>query len=138
MEKGNDMVVISEDRETAEKLEQKLNKKEKFYNGLMIAGKTLANFGTPVFVGSLVSPFDFDGPIIEIVSGVLMVGGNILKFVSKEKLKEIKAMKTNGEDYSIIDDDYDPQEVEKIGGILAQLRAKAEEKKALKEEKTLA
>ena len=86
MNNNPEVIVIKEKRENVDKMKQELAKKEKQYTTLKNVGEALSAFGTPVLIGSLLSPFDFDGPIIEIVSGVVLIAGTIMKKVAQNEL----------------------------------------------------
>ena len=92
-----DVVVVSESRSDAEKMKEALARKEKTCRTINKVGVVLTTIGSPTLVASLVSPFDFDGPIIEIVSGIVLIIGTLMKKFSGDELEEIEAIKTQGE-----------------------------------------
>ena len=59
MNNNPEVIVIKEKRENVDKMKQELAKKEKQYTTLKNVGEALSAFGTPVLIGSLLSPFDF-------------------------------------------------------------------------------
>ena len=86
-------LVIKENKNTINDMKAKAAKKEQFYSKIYKIGKDLS---TPILIGSLLSPFDFEGPLIEIVSAVTLGVGLIMKSVGKTGLEESKAVLTNG------------------------------------------
>lgn len=105
-------VVIEEDRENIKKIENYC-KKKKNIELLGKVGNSLTKVGSPVLIGSVLSPFDFEGPIIEIISGVIVLCGIIMKEVSKSKLEKIKAINTDGVSYTKHKLDEDDAEIAK-------------------------
>ena len=88
--------VIKENKNTINDMKAKAAKKEQFYSKIYKIGKDLSSTSTPILIGSLLSPFDFEGPLIEIVSAVTLGVGLIMKSVGKTGLEESKAVLTNG------------------------------------------
>ena len=111
-------LVISESKENTEKIKSALEKKEEFYVKLNKTGNVLTTVGKPVLIGSLLSPFDFEGPIIEIASALTLSIGIIIKAIAKNELKEINAIKTNGEKYQDVEYDIDEKVEKEIQEIL--------------------
>lgn len=122
-------LVISESKENTEKIKSALEKKEEFYVKLNKTGNVLTTVGKPVLIGSLLSPFDFEGPIIEIASAVTLSIGIIIKAIAKNELKEIKAIKTNGEKYQDVQDDIDEKVEKEIQEILDTINKRKSSKK---------
>lgn len=122
-------LVISESKETTEKIKSALEKKEEFYVKLNRTGNVLTTVGKPVLIGSLLSPFDFEGPIIEIASAVTLSIGIIIKAIAKNELKEIKAIKTNGERYQDVQYDIDEKVEKEIQEILDTINKRKSGKK---------
>lgn len=122
-------LVISESKENTEKIKSALEKKEEFYVKLNKTGNVLTTVGKPVLIGSLLSPFDFEGPIIEIASAVTLSIGIIIKTIAKNELKEIKAIKTNGEKYQDVQDDIDEKVEKEIQEILDTISKRKSSKK---------
>ncbi len=89
-------LVIKEKKSTINDIKAKVAKKEQFYSRLYKIGKDLSSTSTPILIGSLLSPFDFEGPLIEIVSAVTLGIGLIMKSIGKTGLEESKAVLTNG------------------------------------------
>ena len=70
--------------------QQEITKLTKKWKTVKNIGDGILGFGTAGFVGSVLSPFDFEGPVVEIVTGVLAVGGFILKKVGEGHLEDIE------------------------------------------------
>lgn len=66
---------------------EKLKKKWTTINNVSTAVSSIAGSG---FIVSLLSPFDFDGPIIEIVTAVTALVGFLGKMISKYILEQLK------------------------------------------------
>ena len=80
--KNSGVVVIDSSKEKNEKLKKKWSTINEISSGL-------TNISTSGFIVSLLSPFEFDGPIIEIVTAVLAALGFVMKKISESKLKKI-------------------------------------------------
>lgn len=110
-----DTIIIEENREEVNKLKEKLDKKEKTFTTLGKVGKSLTNFGMPVFIGSILSPFDFEGPVIEMVSALTLGVGALINTIAKKELEEIKTIRTNGyNNYEKINYELDQDTSDKI------------------------
>lgn len=132
MEMNNDLpeaLVISKSKENTEKIKSALEKKEEFYVKLNKTGNVLTTVGKPVLIGSLLSPFDFEGPIIEIASALTLSIGIIIKAIAKNELKEIKAIKTNGEKYQDVEYDIDEKVEKEIQEILDTINKRKSSKR---------
>lgn len=115
-------VVVTEDKEDIKKMQDSLSKKEEKYLSLYKTGNALKTFGTPVLIASLLSPFDIEGPLIEIVSGVTLAVGAILTTVAKNELEEIKAIKANGTaDYQNISYKLDKKDEEDLANVVNKI-----------------
>ena len=53
-----DGIYLYETRDNVDKMKEELKKKEKTFTTVNKVGNLLTKIGSPVFVGSLVSPFD--------------------------------------------------------------------------------
>lgn len=122
-------LVISESKENTEKIKSALEKKEEFYVKLNKTGNVLTTVGKPVLIGSLLSPFDFEGPIIEIASALTLSIGIIIKAIAKNELKEINAIKTNGEKYQDVEYDIDEKVEKEIQEILDTINKRKSSKR---------
>ena len=91
-----DTLVIKEKKSTISNMKAKAIKKKQFYSKIYKIGKDLSSTSTPILIGSLLSPFDFEGPFIEIVSAVTLGIGLIMKSIGKNGLEESRAVLTNG------------------------------------------
>lgn len=76
------VVVIDSSREKNEKLKKKWANVNK-------ASSEVTKLASSGFFVSLLSPFDFDGPIVEIVTAVVAAVGFVLKKVSDFKLSKL-------------------------------------------------
>ena len=75
----NGSAVIDSNPEEIAKLTKKWQKMQK-------TGERLYKFGTSGFVITLLSPFDFEGPVAEIVAAVVAAVGFGMKTIAKNKL----------------------------------------------------
>ncbi|MBP5678579.1 MAG: hypothetical protein J6X28_01965 [Bacilli bacterium] len=66
------------------------------YQDLKLAGDILLGIGGTGFIGSVLSPFDFEGPVIEILTGIIAIIGIILKKVGENKLADLHGVETTG------------------------------------------
>lgn len=120
-----DVVVVSESRSDAEKMKEALARKEKTCRTINKVGTVLTTIGSPALVASLISPFDFDGPIIEIISGIVLIVGTLMKKFSGDELEEIEAIKTQGEyHYQKVSSKIDDQDMRDIQTTFERLREK--------------
>ena len=71
--------------DSSKEIEKKLRK----WKDLKLAGDILLGIGGTGFVGSVLSPFDFEGPVIEILTGILALIGLILKKVGENNIADI-------------------------------------------------
>lgn len=125
-----DTVIVTESRSDAEKLKAKLARKEKTCRTINKVGTVLTTIGSPVLVASLISPFDIEGPVVEIISGVVLVIGTLMKKFSKDELEEIEAIKNSGEyRYQKISSKVDDEDMENIRVTFDKIREKAENKR---------
>ena len=102
METYPDGIYLYESRDSVEKMKEELAKKEKNFQTMQKIGNVLTQIGSPVLVGSLVSPFDIEGPTVEIISGVVLVVGTIMKKVSKDELEKLEVTKLLKQSINII------------------------------------
>lgn len=78
----------------------KLVNKVSSYIKIEKAGNVLLSSGTPTFIISILSPFEFEGPIIEIATSSAIIVGLILKLVGKSNLKKLKSFINDNEKLS--------------------------------------
>ena len=71
-------------------MEQEIVRKIRKYKDMKLAGDILLGIGGTGFIGSVLSPFDFEGPIIEILTGILALIGLILKKVGENNLEDLQ------------------------------------------------
>lgn len=91
MDNNSGVVILDSSKEKNEKLKKR-------WSTVNSVANVLTTASTSGFVVSLLSPFDFEGPVIEIVTAVLAAVGFIMKKVSTAKLENI-------EENNILDDD---------------------------------
>lgn len=121
---------VSEKRSDVEKMKEALAKKEKRCRTINKVGTVLTTIGSPVLVGSLISPFDFEGPVVEIISGIVLVAGTLMKKFSGDELEEIEAIKSSGEyHYQKVSTKIDDQDLKNIQITFDKLKEKAENKR---------
>lgn len=126
-------VVVTENKEDIKKMQDELSKKEKKYLSLYKTGEVISSVSTPIFIGSLLSPLDIEGPVVEIVSGVTLAVGAILKTVAKNELEEIKVIRTNGTvDYQNISYKLDKETEESLKNTVNKIIAMKENQKEAK------
>lgn len=121
-----DGIYLYEDREDVNKMKEELIKKEKTFTTMNKVGNLLTQIGSPVFVGSLVSPFDIEGPTIEIISAVVLVVGTLMKKISLDELEKLEAIKNNGVvGSSKLTSNFDQQDIENIRKTFDDIRTKS-------------
>ena len=122
-------LVIKENKNTINDMKAKAAKKEQFYSKIYKIGKDLSSTSTPILIGSLLSPFDFEGPLIEIVSAVTLGIGLIMKSVGKTGLEESKAILTNGSStYSKASKLMTEEEEIRLSNLIETIKANKKEK----------
>lgn len=125
-----DTLMVSENRSDVKKMKEELQKKEKTYRTINKVGTALTTIGSPVLVGSLVSPFDIEGPLVEIISGIVLVIGTLMKKFSADELEEIEAIKNNGEyHYQKVSSHIDDEDMENIRSTFEAIKEKAQKRK---------
>ena len=92
MNSSNGVIVLDSTKEKNEELIKKWSKINKKSNEIT----SLASSG---FIVSLLSPFDFEGPTLEIITAVVAAVGFIMK-----KTSEYKLNKLNNTDSKILDE----------------------------------
>jgi hypothetical protein len=121
-----DGIYLYESREDVNKMKEELQKKEKTFTTMNKVGNLLTQIGSPVFVGSLVSPFDIEGPTIEIISAVVLVVGTLMKKISLDELEKLEAIKNNGVvGSSKLTSNFDQQDIENIRKTFDDIRTKS-------------
>ena len=125
-----DTLMVSENRSDVEKMREELAKKEKRCRTINKVGTALTTIGSPVLVGSLISPFDIEGPFVEIISGIVLVVGTFMKKFSADELEEIEAIKTSGEyHYQKVSSHIDDEDMDNIKATFDAIREKAQKRK---------
>ncbi len=82
--------------------EEEIEKQKKKWQKVKEIGDTTFKISSSGFLITLASPFDFEGPVAEIATAVLAVGGFVTKKIADSKLKEL-----NGEDSKLWTDEDD-------------------------------
>ena len=122
-------LVIKEKKSTINDMKAKAAKKEQFYSKIYKIGKDLSSTSTPILVGSLLSPFDFEGPLIEMVSAVTLSIGLMMKPIGKNGLEESKAVLTNGgSTYSKTSNLMTEDEEKRLSNLIETIKANKKEK----------
>ena len=80
--KNSGVVVIESSKEKNEKLKKRWTTVNEISN-------SLTGISTSGFVVSLLSPFDFEGPVIEMITAALAGIGFVMKKVSESKLEKL-------------------------------------------------
>ena len=125
-----DTLMVSENRSDVEKMKEALQKKEKTCRTINKVGTVLTTIGSPVLVGSLVSPFEVEGPLVEIISGIVLVIGTLMKKFSADELEEIEAIKNNGEyHYQKVSSHIDDEDMQNIRETFETIKEKAQKRK---------
>ncbi len=66
------------------------------YKNMKLVGDILLGIGGTGCVGCVLSPFDFEGPIIEILTGIIAIIGIILKKAGENNLADLHGVETSG------------------------------------------
>jgi len=109
------MIIVDIDREKIEKLKKKWSKVKK-------RGEVLEKMSTSGFVISLLSPFDFEGPLIEIATAVIAVVGFFMKrkaIIELDKINGTRSTKFDEDDKNTL---YSAKE--NIGKVMAKRKKK--------------
>lgn len=93
-----DAVVVSESKDDIKRLSEELANRKNKYEKMYKVGSLLTTIGEPALAVTLLSPFDIEGPVAEIVSAVAIAAGIIMKNISQNKLEKIDAIITTGND----------------------------------------
>jgi hypothetical protein len=91
-----EVIVVNEDKEIIEKMKNKLARQQEKYEKINDIGIILTNVATPGLAASLLSPFDIEGPIVEVICGIALIAGITMKSIAKNRLDRINAIKTDG------------------------------------------
>ena len=77
------VIVLDSNQNEIEQLTRKWKKVKNIGDGIL-------SFGSAGFVGSVLSPFDFEGPVVEIVTAVVAVAGFIVRKIGENHLADIQ------------------------------------------------
>ena len=98
------------------------NKEIKKWKRIRNIGDGILKFGGAGFIGSVLSPFDFEGPIIEIVTAIVTVIGFILKKTGESHLEDIEGINSKW-------NEADKKELNDIKNTIEETTKKRKEKK---------
>ena len=118
MENNPSVIIIEEDKKTINEMEKKLASQKTLYEFLNGVGIFLTASNAPAFILSMLSPFDFEGPMLEMLTGMIMTTGIVLKTISKNKLKEIEAISTDGQTIDKVDLSQSPEDLNILANTL--------------------
>lgn len=126
-------VVVTEKKENVKTMKEKAQTSKTVFECIYEAGDGITKVGSKVLIISLLSPFDFEGPVIEIVSAVTTGIGLLAKIVGKTGIKISNRILTNGSDKSEeIPDVITKEDENKISDLIESIKAKKREKEAKK------
>ena len=126
-------VVVTEKKENVKTMKEKAQTSETVFECIYEAGNGITKVGSKALIISLFSPFDFEGPVIEIVSAVTTGIGLLAKIVGKTGIKISNRILTTGSDKSEeISDVVTKEDEAKISNLVETIKAKREAKKAEK------
>lgn len=126
-------VVVTEKKENVKTMKEKAQTSKTVFECIYEAGDGITKVGSKVLIISLLSPFDFEGPVIEIVSAVTTGIGLLAKIVGKTGIKISNRILTNGSDKSEeISDVITKEDENKISDLIESIKAKKREKEAKK------
>ena len=126
-------VVVTEKKENVKTMKEKAQTSKTVFECIYEAGNGITKVGSKALIISLFSPFDFEGPVIEIVSAVTTGIGLLAKIVGKTGIKISNRILTNGSDKSEeISDVVTKEDETKISNLVETIKAKREAKKAEK------
>lgn len=125
-----DGLYVTESRSDVEKMKEELIKKEKTCKIVNKIGTAMTTVASPTLVASIISPLDIEGPLVEIISGIVLVIGTLMKKFSGDELEEIEAIKNEGEyHYKKVSSEVDEKDMENIRAVFDRIREKAENKR---------
>lgn len=126
-------VVVTEKKENVKTMKEKAQTSKTVFECIYEAGNGITKVGSKALIISLFSPFDFEGPVIEIVSAVTTGIGLLAKIVGKTGIKISNRILTNGSDKSEeISDVITKEDENKISDLIESIKAKKREKEAKK------
>lgn len=126
---NKNVLVVKEEKETIDKISKGLKSKRRTFEILGSVGETITKFSGPVFIGSILSPFDIEGPIVEIITGVALASGYFMEKISKSNIDKIDAIITNGESGRSVNLDKD--DVQRITNAISHLYKGVKEKQSI-------
>lgn len=128
-----DALVVTEKKENVKTMKEKAQTSKTVFECIYEAGDGITKVGSKALIISLLSPFDFEGPVIEIVSAVATGIGLLTKIVGKTGIKISNKLLTNGSDKSEeVSDVVTKEDEAKISNLVETIKAKREAKKAEK------
>ena len=99
-----------------------MNKEIKKWKRYRNIGDGILKFGSAGFIGSVLSPFDFEGPIVEIVTAIVAIVGFILKKTGESHLEELEGTSSSW-------NENDKKELDNIKKNIEETTKKRKEKK---------
>lgn len=128
-----DAIVVTEKKENVKTMKEKAQTSKTVFECIYEAGDGITKVASKALIISLLSPFDFEGPVIEIVSAVATGIGLLTKIVGKTGIKISNKLLTNGSDKSEeVSDAVTKEDEAKISNLVETIKAKREAKKAEK------
>ena len=128
-----DAIVVTEKKENVKTMKEKAQTSKTVFECIYEAGDGITKVASKALIISLFSPFDFEGPVIEIVSAVATGIGLLTKIVGKTGIKISNRILTNGSYKSEeISDVVTKEDEAKISNLVETIKAKREAKKAEK------
>ena len=128
-----DAIVVTEKKENVKTMKEKAQTSKTVFECIYEAGDGITKVASKALIISSLSPFDFEGPVIEIVSAVATGIGLLTKIVGKTGIKISNKLLTNGSDKSEeVSDVVTKEDEAKISNLVETIKAKREAKKAEK------
>ena len=126
-----DAIVVTEKKENVKTMKEKAQTSKTVFECIYEAGDGITKVASKALIISLLSQFDFEGQVIEIVSAVATGIGLLTKIVGKTGIKISNKLLTNGSDKSEeVSDVVTKEDEAKISNLVETIKAKREAKKA--------
>ncbi len=88
--KARDYIVLEENKSTVDNISKQIEK----YQRIQQIGTSLFIIGSSSFVVTVLSPFDFEGPVAEILACLIGTTGTIMKATANNKLNRLDPNQT--------------------------------------------
>ncbi len=125
-----DTLVVTEKKETVKTMKEKAQTSKTVFECIYEAGDGITKFGSKALIISLLSPFDFEGPVIEIICAVATGIGLLSKLVGKTGSRISDKILTNGNDkVEEVKEVITKEDEAKISNLVETIKAKKEAKK---------